>query len=61
MLNKKKGVFNAADEESFQMFAAYCGLALHCAQVMAKTCWIAIAISVSIVFVTQRDLTKTQP
>lgn len=33
MVNKMDGVFNRADEESFETFAIYCGLALHHAKV----------------------------
>lgn len=33
MVNKQNGVFNTQDEESFEMFAVYCGLALHHAKV----------------------------
>ena len=29
MVNKHHGAFNAEDEESFELFAVYCGLALH--------------------------------
>ena len=33
MVNKRQGVFTAADEKAFQTFAVYCGLALHHAKV----------------------------
>ena len=33
MVNKQNGVFTNQDEESFEMFAVYCGLALHHAKV----------------------------
>ena len=33
MVNKLNGVFVKADEESFETFAIYCGLALHHAKV----------------------------
>jgi hypothetical protein len=33
MVNKQEGVFTSADEESFETFAIYCGLALHHAKV----------------------------
>ena len=33
MVNKLNGVFTKADEESFETFAIYCGLALHHAKV----------------------------
>lgn len=33
MVNKIDGVFTKADEESFETFAIYCGLALHHAKV----------------------------
>ncbi|XP_063873308.1 probable 3',5'-cyclic phosphodiesterase pde-5 isoform X2 [Scylla paramamosain] len=36
MVNKASGVFNKEDEESFQMFAIYCGLALHHAKLYDK-------------------------
>ncbi|XP_046859882.1 probable 3',5'-cyclic phosphodiesterase pde-5 [Xenia sp. Carnegie-2017] len=36
MVNKKKGVFTAEDEHSFQTFATYCGLALHHAKLYDK-------------------------
>lgn len=29
MVNKRNGVFTAEDEEAFEHFAVYCGLALH--------------------------------
>ena len=34
MVNKVNGLFTKADEESFEMFAVYCGLALHHAKVL---------------------------
>ena len=34
MVNKLDGQFTKADEESFETFAVYCGLALHHAKVM---------------------------
>ena len=33
MVNKVDGVFSKSDEEAFQTFAVYCGLALHHAKV----------------------------
>ena len=36
MVNKKSGVFTVADEQSFQTFATYCGLALHHAKLYDK-------------------------
>ena len=33
MVNKFSGTFTKADEESFETFAVYCGLALHHAKV----------------------------
>ncbi len=33
MVNKLNGLFTKADEESFETFAIYCGLALHHAKV----------------------------
>ncbi len=33
MVNKLHGVFTKADEEAFETFAIYCGLALHHAKV----------------------------
>jgi cAMP and cAMP-inhibited cGMP 3',5'-cyclic phosphodiesterase 10 len=33
MVNKHEGVFTSADEESFETFDIYCGLALHHAKV----------------------------
>lgn len=33
MVNKLQGTFNKMDEESFETFAVYCGLALHHAKV----------------------------
>ena len=33
MVNKLNGLFTKADEQSFQTFAVYCGLALHHAKV----------------------------
>ena len=33
MVNKLNGAFTKADEESFETFAIYCGLALHHAKV----------------------------
>ena len=35
MVNKLNGAFTKADEESFETFAIYCGLALHHAKVRA--------------------------
>ena len=37
MVNKKGGVFTQSDEKSFEMFAVYCGLALHHAKVSKQT------------------------
>lgn len=39
MVNKVEGVFTEADEEAFEVFSVYCGLALHNAKVciMSKT------------------------
>ena len=34
MVNKMSGAFTKADEESFETFAIYCGLALHHAKVI---------------------------
>jgi cAMP and cAMP-inhibited cGMP 3',5'-cyclic phosphodiesterase 10 len=36
MVNKQTGVFTIADEESFETFAIYCGLALHHAKLYDK-------------------------
>ncbi|XP_076053728.1 putative 3',5'-cyclic phosphodiesterase pde-5 isoform X1 [Oratosquilla oratoria] len=36
MVNKKQGNFTKEDEESFEMFAVYCGLALHHAKLYDK-------------------------
>lgn len=36
MVNKHEGVFTSADEESFETFAIYCGLALHHAKLYDK-------------------------
>ncbi|GMR52448.1 hypothetical protein PMAYCL1PPCAC_22643, partial [Pristionchus mayeri] len=36
MINKKEGIFNKADEDAFEMFAVYCGLALHHAKLYDK-------------------------
>ena len=36
MVNKLTGVFTKDDEESFEMFAVYCGLALHQAKVCRR-------------------------
>lgn len=36
MVNKHEGVFTKADEDSFEMFAVYCGLALHHAKLYDK-------------------------
>ncbi|KAG7177349.1 cAMP and cAMP-inhibited cGMP 3',5'-cyclic phosphodiesterase 10A-like [Homarus americanus] len=36
MVNKATGVFSKEDEESFEMFAIYCGLALHHAKLYDK-------------------------
>jgi cAMP and cAMP-inhibited cGMP 3',5'-cyclic phosphodiesterase 10 len=36
MVNKRSGVFNKEDEEAFEMFAVYCGLALHHAKLYDK-------------------------
>ena len=33
MVNKLDGLFNKGDEEAFETFAVYCGLALHHAKV----------------------------
>ena len=33
MVNKLEGVFTEADEEAFEVFSVYCGLALHNAMV----------------------------
>jgi len=33
MVNKLTGIFTQDDEEAFDMFAVYCGLALHQAKV----------------------------
>jgi len=33
MVNKIDGIFTKSDEESFEAFATYCGLALHHAKV----------------------------
>jgi len=33
MVNKLQGTFTKADEEAFETFAVYCGLALHHAKV----------------------------
>ena len=33
MVNKKHGLFTRADEQAFETFAVYCGLALHHAKV----------------------------
>ena len=33
MVNKKNGLFTRADEQAFETFAVYCGLALHHAKV----------------------------
>ena len=33
MVNKLEGVFTKSDEESFELFGVYCGLALHNAKV----------------------------
>lgn len=35
MVNKLHGTFSKTDEESFETFAVYCGLALHHAKVSA--------------------------
>lgn len=45
MVNKIDGVFTKADEESFETFAIYCGLALHHAKVR-----IAITMEKSMIF-----------
>lgn len=37
MVNKRNGTFTKADEEAFQMFAVYCGLALHHAKVSYRS------------------------
>ena len=34
MVNKLNGTFTRNDEESFEIFAVYCGLALHQAKVV---------------------------
>jgi cAMP and cAMP-inhibited cGMP 3',5'-cyclic phosphodiesterase 10 len=36
MVNKREGQFSSADEESFETFAIYCGLALHHAKLYDK-------------------------
>lgn len=36
MVNKHTGFFNSDDEEAFEMFAVYCGLALHHAKLYDK-------------------------
>lgn len=36
MVNKRSGFFNKEDEEAFEMFAVYCGLALHHAKLYDK-------------------------
>lgn len=36
MINKKTGFFSKEDEEAFEMFAVYCGLALHHAKLYDK-------------------------
>uniref|UniRef100_A0A1Q3FNA8 Phosphodiesterase n=1 Tax=Culex tarsalis TaxID=7177 RepID=A0A1Q3FNA8_CULTA len=36
MVNKRTGCFNKEDEEAFEMFAVYCGLALHHAKLYDK-------------------------
>lgn len=36
MVNKNMGIFSTDDEESFEMFAVYCGLALHHAKLYDK-------------------------
>lgn len=36
MINKRTGVFTKDDEEAFEMFAVYCGLALHHAKLYDK-------------------------
>uniref|UniRef100_A0A158P8A5 Phosphodiesterase n=1 Tax=Angiostrongylus cantonensis TaxID=6313 RepID=A0A158P8A5_ANGCA len=36
MVNKREGVFTKDDEDSFEMFAVYCGLALHHAKLYDK-------------------------
>ncbi|VDM81901.1 unnamed protein product, partial [Strongylus vulgaris] len=36
MVNKHEGVFTKADEDSFEVFAVYCGLALHHAKLYDK-------------------------
>jgi hypothetical protein len=38
MVNKSVGVFTKQDEEAFETFAVYCGLALHHAKVRAHKC-----------------------
>lgn len=34
MVNKQSGVFTKQDEDAFETFAVYCGLALHHAKVI---------------------------
>lgn len=36
MVNKRSGTFNKEDEEAFETFAVYCGLALHHAKLYDK-------------------------
>ncbi len=36
MVNKRTGAFTKEDEEAFQTFAVYCGLALHHAKLYDK-------------------------
>lgn len=36
MVNKKRGLFTKEDEEAFETFAVYCGLALHHAKLYDK-------------------------
>ncbi|CAJ0573574.1 unnamed protein product, partial [Mesorhabditis spiculigera] len=36
MVNKTDGIFNKSDEDAFEMFAVYCGLALHHAKLYDK-------------------------
>ena len=36
MVNKRNGVFTQVDEEAFETFAVYCGLALHHAKLYEK-------------------------
>lgn len=36
MVNKRLGTFTQEDEEAFQTFAVYCGLALHHAKLYGK-------------------------